>query len=201
MGTVRALVRLPAFQSIAARGRDRRRPLLALWSLSVLAAATAARTSADEEAPSRLDQLMAGYVLNFTKFVEWPEAARPQDLTICVAGNEGLYEALLSGATSASVGSRHVTVRKVDDAPSTRGCHVLYIEPASALHLAQLTVPAPMLTVSDGSGFAHAGGTIELFTQQNRLRFIINLENAKRAGLRISSNLLQLAASVEGEAR
>ena len=55
-----------------------------------------------------------------------------------------------------------------------------------------------MLTVSDGNGFAHSGGTIELFTQQNRLRFIINLENARHAGLRISSNLLQLAASIEG---
>jgi hypothetical protein len=200
MGTVRALVRFPAFQSSAARGRSRSRGLLALWSLGVLTV-TSAASAGPEEAPSRLDQLMAGYVLNFTKFVEWPPSSRAEDLTICVAGNEGLYEALLPGATNASVGSRHVTVRKVEDAPSARGCHVLYIEPVSPLRVAQLTTPAPILTVSDGSGFAHAGGTIELFTQQNRLRFIINLENARRAGLRISSNLLQLAASVEGEAR
>jgi len=51
------------------------------------------------------------------------------------------------------------------------------------------------------AGYAHlcemAGGMIELFAEDNRLRFKVNVENAERAGLRISSNLLQLAASVE----
>ena len=46
-------------------------------------------------------------------------------------------------------------------------------------------------------GFARNGGIIELFTEENRLKFIINVDNARRAGLRISSRLLQLAATVE----
>ena len=174
--------------------------LLRLQSLTLgvlLTLVTAARAFA-EDAPSRLDQLMAGYVLNFTKFVEWPDSSRSEELVVCVAGNTGLYSALRSGAGNASVRAHPITVRMVSDLPSVAGCHVLYIESASPLHLAQLGASAPVLTVSDGNGFAHSGGTIELFTQANRLRFIINLENARRAGLRISSNLLQLAASVEG---
>ena len=162
--------------------------------MALLVVATAARAIA-EEAPSRLDQLMAGYVLNFTKFVEWPESLHNSEIVICVAGNPGLYDALRAGATGTSLGPHHVTARRIDSETSAAGCHVLYIEQASALHVA---APESMLTVSDGGGFAHGGGTIELFTQQNRLRFIINLDNARRAGLRISSNLLQLAASVEG---
>jgi hypothetical protein len=161
--------------------------------MALLVVATAARAIA-EEAPSRLDQLMAGYVLNFTKFVEWPESLH-SEIVICVAGNPGLYDALRAGASGTSVGPHHVTARRIDSDTSAAGCHVLYIEHASALHVA---APESMLTVSDGGGFAHGGGTIELFTQQNRLRFIINLDNARRAGLHISSNLLQLAASVEG---
>jgi hypothetical protein len=162
--------------------------------MALLVVVPAARAIA-EEAPSRLDQLMAGYVLNFTKFVEWPESLHNSEIVICVAGNPGLYEALRSGASGTSVGPHHVTARRIDSETSAAGCHVLYIEHASELH-----VPAPesTLTVSDGGGFAHGGGTIELFTQQNRLRFIINLDTARRAGLHISSNLLQLAASIEG---
>jgi hypothetical protein len=36
-----------------------------------------------------------------------------------------------------------------------------------------------------------------LFTDSNRLRFNINIDSAQKVGLRISSNLLQLAARVE----
>ena len=43
-----------------------------LLAPALLGVATAAEAIADDDA-SRLDRLMAGYVLNFTKFVEWPE--------------------------------------------------------------------------------------------------------------------------------
>jgi hypothetical protein len=41
---------------------------------------------------------------------------------------------------------------------------------------------------------------IQLFTENNRLRFRINVDNAKRVGLNVSSDLLQVAASVERDA-
>jgi hypothetical protein len=53
--------------------------------------------------------------------------------------------------------------------------------------------------VSDAKEFLRNGGIIELFTDENRLKFNINVDNAHRAGLRISSSLLQLAAAVEQE--
>ena len=38
---------------------------------------------------------------------------------------------------------------------------------------------------------------IRLYTESNRLRFVINVDNAKGAGLQISSNLLKLATRIE----
>jgi hypothetical protein len=55
------------------------------------------------------------------------------------------------------------------------------------------------LTISDAKGFAANGGMIELFTENHRLRFLINVHNAQRTGLRISSDLLKLAAGVQRE--
>src|SRR5690348_9950809 len=95
-GTVRGLVRPPALQFF---------PALCLAAL--LGLGTAARTRADE--PSRVDQLVAGYVLNFTKFVEWPESSRKEELSICIAGNPGIYSALRDSPAMSS-GARHLTV-------------------------------------------------------------------------------------------
>ena len=51
----------------------------------------------------------------------------------------------------------------------------------------------PVLTVSDGKGFAQAGGIIELYVEGGRMRFAINVDATARSGLRLSSRLLGLA--------
>jgi hypothetical protein len=171
--------------------------ILRLLPALLLTLAATARAQ-DLDAPTREDQLKAGYVVNFAKFVEWPESTPAGALTICIAGNKGVYEALRAGNSSKLVGTRRIATREVLTVESISGCDVLYIEPMSSLQMRQLRTNMATLTVSNSKGFAHDGGTIELFTEQNRLRFIVNLENARRAGLRISSRLLQLAAVVEG---
>ncbi len=50
-----------------------------------------------------------------------------------------------------------------------------------------------LLTVGETPGFLEHGGIINLVEVQGRIRFEINQEAAKRAGLTVSSRLLRLA--------
>jgi hypothetical protein len=50
-----------------------------------------------------------------------------------------------------------------------------------------------VLTVSDIDGFAEEGGVIQFVIEEDRVRFVINLEAASRAKLKINSKLLALA--------
>jgi hypothetical protein len=169
--------------------------------LLLLPLAASAQNVSVPAVAARGDQLKAGYVLNFARFVEWPESA-PATLTLCVAGNRGVLDALRASESSNRIGARTITFREVGAADSVNGCNVLYLETSNVRRVDQVQPNSATLTVSNDKGFARSGGTIELFTQANRLRFIINTENARRAGLRISSSLLQLAAVVErGESR
>jgi hypothetical protein len=54
------------------------------------------------------------------------------------------------------------------------------------------------LTVGDERGFVDEGGMIALRVVDGRVRFDVNVTAARRAGLRLSSQLLQLAMSVRG---
>ena len=48
-----------------------------------------------------------------------------------------------------------------------------------------------------GSRFTNAGGIIAFVYRKNQLRFVINLNAATHAGLRIRSQLLTLAVAVQ----
>jgi hypothetical protein len=157
-------------------------------------------SGADEADVRRETQLKSGYLLNFVNFVEWPPTTPDAPLTLCFLGGAGMRETLENGIENKRVGSRPLALRQIQDPGKTQGCNVLYVEEKWALTLAtSREPPPPMLTVSDAKGFARNGGIIELFTNENHLKFIINDDNARRAGLRISSRLLQLAATVERE--
>jgi hypothetical protein len=82
-------------------------------------------------------------------------------------------------------------------------CHVLFV-PASATGRFARDVSAvsglPILTVGEDPQFFDQGGMIQLFLEDNRVRFSINQKSADAVGLTISSRLLRLARTVVGAA-
>ena len=184
-------------------GRDGGRLLFLLWRLAILMTfflgsllTSALAMEFDEYA------VKAAYLYNFAKFVEWPSGAfisSDAPLLICIAGENPFGNALgsLSGKT---VESHPVEVRYLPVATDLEKCHVVFMGraeqgrfKAALAKLARL----PILTVSDISGFAQAGGMIGLVEADQRIRFDINLTAARRTSLRLSSQLLKLATIVE----
>jgi hypothetical protein len=160
--------------------------------------------AADLDSPTaREDQLKAAFLFNFVKFVEWPASPAEDALTVCFVDAQGVYDALATGIEAKRVGARRLVVRRLDKSASPKGCDALYANSTTVPEAPALadSTARPILTVSDTREFARKGGIIGLFTESNRLRFSINIANAQKAGLRISSNLLQLAASVERESQ
>ena len=97
---------------------------------------------------------------------------------------------------------RRFQVRRYRSIEELRDCHILFVSSSERANLARTfgTVGGePVLTVGDTRGFAREGGIIELLLEDNKIRFDINLNEAKRSGLRISAQLLQLARQVQGK--
>jgi len=160
-----------------------------------------AQTSAEEE---RL--LKAVFVYNFAKFTRWPEYALATDdgqVTLCTVG-EGELIGELEQLGGRSIKGRTLTVLPLQSVEFPRRCHLLYVAESEADRYSDLIEAMrseAVLTVSGLHGFAHAGGIIELYRDQGRIRFLINLAAAREAGLEISARLLSLADVVEQESR
>jgi hypothetical protein len=94
---------------------------------------------------------------------------------------------------------RGITVSLVALDGQLRSCHLLYVSGVTPAQLSAIVAAlqgAPVLTISDVGNFAQHGGIAQMFVENGKMRFDLNLEAAKRSGLQLSSKLLVLAAHV-----
>jgi hypothetical protein len=148
-------------------------------------------------------QVKSAYVFNFIKFVEWPAGAiRPGDkLRLCVIGNDELH-ASLSALNGRKLGEHELQLVHVDGNPAWNACNVLFIgerEQRRLVPIIKSLGAAPVLTISDIPGFAERGGGIGLLNRNDRMLFEVNLASTRQAGLKLSSQMLNLAANIFGK--
>jgi hypothetical protein len=165
----------------------------------VLVAALSRALAADPAAEEY--QVKGAFLLNFAKFVEWPEQAfkGPGDaITICVLGANPFTPALDLAARQVMVEDRAVTVRQIPDPQQARQCQIVFVsvsERKRARALLEAVKGKSVLTVGESEGFISSGGVIEFRVEESRVRMEISAEAAKSAGLHISAKLLSLAQS------
>jgi hypothetical protein len=170
---------------------------LALTLTFVLGSGVAPAQSASAPA------LKAAYLYNFAKFTEWPGDALPAGapLVMCVVDDLKLTKALEEATAGRDVEGHALVVRKIELDGPLRSCHLLYadVDAKTAAQLIETLKGAPVLAVTDLGPFTAMGGTTNLFVEDGRIRFAVNLEAATRARLRISSRLLSLAKLVKDD--
>ena len=145
------------------------------------------------------DELKAVFVYNFLKFVDWPEKTCPEkEITLCIVGETSLVDYLLS-LDGQKIKDKSLVVSVEKDFSNLKKCHAIFVGhlPRSDLknllwHIKKL----PILTVSDLRDFVHKGGMIEIYEENKKIRFKINLKRAHEVNLKISSRLLRLAKEV-----
>jgi hypothetical protein len=148
-------------------------------------------------------QVKAAFLLNFTRYVDWPKGsfAKPDSpLVICVLGQDRFGDDLRTLIADKSVEGRKIVLRKADTIDQCRDCHILFISQSEKSRFAailQKLKGLPILTVADSEGFIAAGGMINFKTKAERVRLEINRTAAENVGLKISSKLLQIADVTE----
>ena len=150
-------------------------------------------------APSE-DQVKAVYLLNFIRFVDWPDSVQraTAPFTICVTGNDPLGTALEQILAGEVFRGRPITVQRVRRGSGS--CQVLYSGAGTPdLGLILRGAGPGVLTVGEGDDYLDAGGMIAFITENRRIRFDVNQQLASEMGLGISSRLLSVARKVRSQ--
>lgn len=148
---------------------------------------------------SREYLLKAVFLLNFSRFTEWPENAfqtTNSDFVIGVLGSDPFGPLIKETVKDERFNQRKFAVEHYGNVSDIKNCEILFISKSESGRLRGLVAKLktrPILTVSDCRDAADLGVCVQFVTEENKIRLRINLDSLKSAHLAMSSELLRLA--------
>lgn len=146
-------------------------------------------------------QIKASYIYNFLQFVKFPsDALRDEgEVVVCIAGENRFGNALLElDGAKTSQGVIHVElVEPHTNAVHNKRCNVLYVVGSEAQRtrvLLENVDPRKVLTIGEDQSFVRIGGSIELYIEDDVVRFRVNVEQVKKADFQVAAQLMEMGS-------
>jgi hypothetical protein len=187
--------------------RITRRAFLCALLVTVMGgAAGISASSAEEPMPSEYE-VKAAFLVNFPKYAAWPAAAfAGSNSPVVIAVQEeakvtGEIQKVIAGRT---VNGREIILKRLAPGEELGVCHILFVSAAEQQRSPDLLAKlknAGILTVGESDDFLEHGGIINLARRNQKIALEVNLTAAGHARIRISSQLLNVAAVVKGKAK
>lgn len=149
-------------------------------------------------------QVKALFLVNFAKYVEWPEKAfedTNKPFVIGVVGENNFGPHLEKAIEGKNVSGRAIQILAVEKDDDLAKCHILFVSASEKKHLSEIVAKVkelPVLTVGEAEPFISQGGVINFTKKEGKVRLQIDLGAARKAKLQLSSKLLSVADSVTG---
>jgi len=148
------------------------------------------------------DSAKAAFVYRFTDYVEWPATALQRaEFLIAVLDDPQLARELERICTGHQIKGHPIRVKLIHRQKEASDAQIVSLGPGDTdAHRRFIAGLAghPVLIVTDEDHGLDEGSTVNFMLVDHRLRFEISLTAATRSGLKISSELLSVAARVEG---
>jgi len=174
--------------------------LLVLWQVLLLLAPS---NAFPQNADSREYILKAGFIYSFTKFIQWPTETQKtieQDgLVFCLAGKDPFGNTLDNLSQGLRKKGKVLSIALNPGKESLSSCHILFVSGSENNRVEDWSLDArnlPILLIGDTPGYAQRGVGINFYIEGNKIRFEINSKAIERRGIRVSSELLNLARIV-----
>lgn len=151
---------------------------------------------------SREYPLKAVFLLNFAQFTDWPTntlTATNAPFVIGVLGRDPFDGALDEAVRNENWNGHPMIIRRFAQLRDLADCQILFICDSESRLLPKILGDLrgrPVLTVSDTTSSSAGDVGILFVTRNNKIRFRVNTDSLKTAGLMVSSKLLRVAEVV-----
>ncbi len=152
-------------------------------------------------------QVKAACLLNFVQFIEWPAAAFPEastPITIGVLGDDPFGEILERTFQDETIQGRVLVVKRSRQIDDLKRCHLLFISKSEKQRVGEILADlraTNVVSVGEMDEFAQRGGIINFYIDSGKIRFEVNTDAARPAGIKIGAQLLKRARIVGSDPR
>jgi hypothetical protein len=156
-------------------------------------------TSMSQQMITEEYQVKAVFLYNFSRFVEWPSSSyltATSPFIIGILGDDPFGNYLEETVRGETVKSHIMTIHHFQNINDIDNCHILFIsyKDQDAIKRVLSSVQGKnILTVNESPNFARMGGMIQFYTENDKIKLMINSTSIKETQLQISSKLMSVA--------
>ncbi|MCH8332278.1 MAG: YfiR family protein [Bacteroidetes bacterium] len=169
--------------------------LLLLTAFVLMTASTSLKQQDDTNA-----RIKAIFVYNFTKYFEWPSDYKQGEFVIGIIGNSGnLTGELTKMAATQKVGAQTIRIKTFKNVEEMSRCNILYMSDDASIRIEEVVkriAGQSTLVITSRIDQISKGASISFVTENNKLRFDLNVKEVKARKLSVSSKLNALARQV-----
>lgn len=152
-------------------------------------------------AGSRELKIMAGFLYNFSKYVQWPDAKFAGDKSpfiYCIVDQDSFIPIVEKTLNGKKIKGRRVITQSKKSIGDLNSCHLVFIgtrDQEGVSEVVKSITGAGILTVGRLDRTSDSKVVINLIKYKNKFKFSVNTNKAEQANLKISSRLLKLAVN------
>jgi hypothetical protein len=149
-------------------------------------------------------EVKAAYVFYFAKFIDWPPAAFSSPnapITIGVVGDDEFGNLLGNIVKDKTIQEHPIQVRLLKWPVDLQAFQMVFVGSSEQKRFHQIAgslKDRPVLTITETEDSSQKKGILNLFVEGGKVQFEVNIAEAEKARLRISSKLLRLARGTIG---
>lgn len=143
-----------------------------------------------------ISQAQTMFIYNFSRLIQWPAGSISGEFVIGVVGDFEVYNSLVAYVANKKVGSQSITVRKFEDPQSVTRCHIVFVGDGKVSRLNEIIGKlqgSNSLIITEKKGMVNVGSAIDFFIDQDKLKFVMNSDNAEKYNLIVSKTLEDMA--------
>ncbi|UQD55666.1 YfiR family protein [Flavobacterium sp. K5-23] len=151
--------------------------------------------SAQEKSETKEYELKADFLNRFVDYVYWKDYSKKQTFKIAI-----LEDSPITSSLTALAKNKNIEIKEYKNLSDLRFCHILFVPYNTSVSLETILSKysgKPILIVTERNGFGKKGAHMNFVYIDDKLKFEVNLKAINKAGIGVSSFLLQHAIIVQ----